>query len=236
MWASQESVNEAGDALVQQIALYVQTRQFDRALEILESHRFPDREREGDIHDLYVDAHLLRGLQSFRKENYAAVLSDFRAALKYPENLEMGRFSNPGRSAQIYCMIAHVLEEMGDSGQAEDYYRKALEAKQTEDISETTYYRGFALKSLGRTEEANAAFQSLIQDGKRSRTAGGAIGSSAKSGQKESHDAEVAKARYIQGLGFLGLGDVRRAEEKFLDALALDPNHVWARAGLNALE
>ena len=234
--ANQETVKLRDDALSQQISLYVQTKQYDRALEILGTHQFHVWEGEADIHDVYVDAHLLRGLENFRNENFTAVLSDFRSALEYPENLEVGAPLHPRRYPQIYCMIGHVLQELDRGGEAREFFQKAVDAKQIEGISEMSYYRGVALESLGRREEAEDVFQGLIQAAESDLTTEGGLDFFAKFGEKESRDARFAQARYIRGLGYLGQGQLERAKQDFTEAVALNPNHVWARAGLEALD
>lgn len=234
--ANQETVRRRDDALYQLIALYVQTGQFDRAIEILDGHRFHVWEGEADIHNLYMDAHLLRGLSNFGAENFAAVLADFKAALEYPENLEVGAPLHPRRAAQVYCMIAHVYRELGKTDQATEFFTKAVEAPQVDGISEITYYRGAALQSLGLEKEAAEVFASLIEAGEGELAAEGGADFFAKFGEKESRDARAAQARYVRGLGYLGSGDQDRARKDFSEAVSLNPNHVWAKAGLEALD
>ena len=133
-------------------------------------------------------------------------------------------------------MMAHVFLELGEPDRAKEFYKKAVEAKPADGVSEAAYYRGAALKGLGRDEEAEEVFKSLISAGETELGAGCGMDFSAESGEKESRDARIAQARYVRGLGYLGLGDLGKAREDLEEAVSLDPNHVWARVGLDALE
>jgi tetratricopeptide (TPR) repeat protein len=133
-------------------------------------------------------------------------------------------------------MIAHVYQELGKAEQATEFFTKAVEAAPVDGISELTYYRGAALQSLGRKREALEVFASLIEAGEGELTAEGGAGFFAKSSGKVSHDARVAQAHYLRGLGYLGLGDLDRARKDFSEAISLNPKHIWAKAGLEALE
>jgi len=86
-----KTVVKRDDALSREVALLVQTGQYDKAIKYLTTHHFNTWEGGGNIHDIYVDAFLLRGLDFFSKKNYTKALSDFQGALKYPRNLEVGR-------------------------------------------------------------------------------------------------------------------------------------------------
>jgi len=55
---------------------------------LLESHHFHVWEGGGRIHNVYVDAHLLRGQEHFAAARYREALKDYVAALDYPENLD----------------------------------------------------------------------------------------------------------------------------------------------------
>jgi tetratricopeptide (TPR) repeat protein len=133
-------------------------------------------------------------------------------------------------------MIAHVLQELGDSDQSLEFYGKAAGAKISEGISEITYYRGAALKSLGRAAEAAEVFESMVRAGESELAAEGGMDFFAKFGQKESRDVRIAHARYVRGLGYLGQGDLKRARKDFAEAVSLNPNHIWAKVGLEALD
>ncbi len=85
-----DAVARRGDALSREIGLLVELGRYDRAIELLSGHRFHVWEGGEGVHDLYVDAHLLRGRKSLEDGRARAALADFRAALEYPENLEVG--------------------------------------------------------------------------------------------------------------------------------------------------
>ena len=50
-----------------------------------------------------------------------------------------------------------------------------------------------------------------------------------------SRDMRLADNHYLAGLAYQGLGQLDEAKAEFIQALELDPGHVWARQHLASL-
>ncbi len=93
------------------------------------------------------------------------------------------------------------------------------------------YYRGQALKKLGRPDEAKPLFEALIARGTRElaeiETSTG-ISFFAKFGDLTTDEIRRSNAHYLVGLGYLGLEDKARAKAEFEEAARLDIYNLWA--------
>ncbi len=224
---NQNAVNARNDLLSREIVLYVLLGQYDRAIEWLDNHLFHVWEGRGEIHDIYVDAHLARGEEYFRGKKYPQALKDFEAALLYPKNLGVGEPRSRGRSSRVYYFIGTAHEALGNQAKAQEYYEKSAEAT-LRPGTEIAYYQGLALRKLGRENEAEQIFDRLVQTGMRSLETS-SPDYFAKFGEKQTEEARRAQAHYILGLGYLGKGNMARARQEFEKAVELNITH--RRAG-----
>ncbi|UCC23618.1 MAG: DUF5107 domain-containing protein, partial [Planctomycetota bacterium] len=65
------TVIQRDDSLLRKIMLLVQVGRYDDAIQFLTNHHFHTREGGGQVHDVYVDAYLLRGAEKFKNKNYS---------------------------------------------------------------------------------------------------------------------------------------------------------------------
>jgi len=217
------------DALQQEIVLYVQLGQYEKAIDLLSRRHFHVWEGGGDIHDVYINALLLRGRQHFAAKRYKQALADYAAALEYPENLEVGRPENPPRDGEIYFHLGTVYEALGDSAQARSHFEKAAGKS---DLAEPRYFQGLALRKLGQEGRAAQAFEGLIKSGREELDATSDSDYFAKFGERRPEAARIAHARYLIGLGYLGQGKRAEAKTEFEKVLEKNGNHLWAKANL----
>ncbi len=218
------------DALSREITLYVLLQQYDRAIELLASRHFHTWEGGGRIHNVYVDAHLLRGQKKLKDKRYLEALEDFEAALEYPENLEVGRPKRDKRTCQTYFFIGSAYEAFGDTQKAREYFEKSASVEVGR--SEYSYYKGLALKKLGQEDEAEKIFDELIGSAKPGPT----VTFFAKFGEKQAHNVRTANIHYMLGLAYLGKGIQEEAQAEFEKALDLNINHLWAGVHLSELK
>lgn len=228
-----ETVAQRDDALSREIILYVQTGQYDKAINLLHTHHFHVWEGGGEIHDVYVDAHLLRGLRKLESGIYEEALKDFEVALEYPENLEVGRPYRGVRlrDPQVYYYMGTTYEALGKENDAKICYEKAVSAKV--ELSELSYYQGLSLMKLGRREEADKIFDDLISFARERIEKGVGMDFFEKFGEKEFMQAQMAYYHYLLGLGYMGKGKLQEAKDNFKVALKLNPYHVWAKVHLS---
>jgi len=91
----------------------------------------------------------------------------------------------------------------------------------------------------GRNDEAGRLFDGLIASAEKrlaALSAGGTVDYFAKFGRRRPVHEQQAHAHYLSGLGHRGHARRARARAEFEKALALNPDHLWARAELARLE
>jgi len=230
---NQKAVNTRDDLLSREIVLYVLLGRYDKAIGWLDNHLFHVWEGRGEIHDVYVDAHIARGEKYFREKKYRQALGDFQAALLYPKNLGVGEPRGAGRAPQVNYYIGTAYEALGNREQAQDYYEKSAEAT-LRSGTEIAYYQALALKKIGRESEAEELFNGLIDTGRKSLESA-SPDYFAKFGEKRTEEARLAEAHYLLGLGYLGQGDQEQARAEFGKALELNITHRRAGKMLAAM-
>jgi tetratricopeptide (TPR) repeat protein len=225
-----DTIAKRDDALSREIELLVLLQQYDQAIELLAGRIFNTWEGGGQIHDVYVDAHLLRGQKKFDSKQYRLALNDFEAALEYPENLNVGRPERDRRTCQTFFFIGKAHEALGDNQKAKEYFEKSASVEVRR--SEYSYYKGLALKKLGQEDKAGKIFDELIASAKPEAE----VTFFAKFGEKQAHNVKTANTHYLLGLGYLGKGMQAEAKAQFEKAIELNINHLWARAHLSELK
>jgi tetratricopeptide (TPR) repeat protein len=218
------------DALAREIVLYVQLGRYDQAIDLLENHHFHIWEGGGVIHDVYVDAHLLRGQERFKAKKYQEALKDFEAALEYPNNLEVGKPFRDARASQVNYFIGTAHEALGRAEQARRCFEKSVAGQYG--WSEIGYCQGLAYRKLGQEREAIEVFDGLIKFGKERLAASAGLDFFEKFGEKQSEASRLAQAHYLLGLGQLGKGSKAEAQAEFEQVLKLNPNHIGAKTRL----
>ncbi len=222
------------DALSREIALLVQLGRYDKAIDLLSGHHFHVWEGGGQIHNVYVDAHLSRGEDYLIAGKYREALQDFLAALDYPQNLEVARPYRGGREPQIDYFIGAAYGALGDAERAREYFEKSVEQKY--EGSEIGYYQGLAFRKIGKNEEAKRMFEGLIRAGKERLETAPSMDFFAKFGEKQSVMIRTANAHYLLGLGYLGMDNKEEARAEFKKALEMNINHLGAKRQLERLE
>ncbi len=228
----QEVVARRDDALTREIGLLIvaglaDPPKLDRAVELLTTHHFRNWEGSGQIHNVYVDALLARGQVRFKAGQAGAALKDFRAALEYPANLEVGRARRSPRNAEIQYFLGLARATLGESAQAKEAF-EATVAGRGGGGSESDFFRALALLKLDRAADARPLFERLVKAGEDQLTCGEQPDYFAKFGEKQSDRVRQANAHYLIGLGRLGLGDTSPAKAEFKQTLELHPAHLGA--------
>lgn len=222
-----DTVAKRDDALTREIVLLTVAGQPERALELLRGRHFRNWEGSSQIHNVYVDACLARGQQLLAANQPGDALREFEAALEYPENLEVGRARRSPRTAQIQFFIGAAHEALRDAARAKAAFEQAV-AGRRESGSETAFYRGLALRKLGREDEAKTIFENLVKTGEEQLTRGDTPDYFAKFGERQSERVRQAGAHYLIALGRLGLGETAGADAAFKQVLELHPAHLGA--------
>lgn len=230
------TVVRRNDSFLRAIMTMVLTGHYDQAIDAMTSHHFHIREGGGKIHDVYMDAFLLRGIEHLRAGQAQAALDDFLAAGGYPENLSVGRPRNDPRAPQVAYYTARAYEALGNAEEAKAYDDKSAKQKDTQHWPKTQFYQAMAMAKLGDKTQAKALFEGLIETGTARIEHDESTDFFAKFGEQQARGARLASAHYLRGLGYLGTGRRETARLEFQQASTLNASDVWARAQLAAPE
>jgi tetratricopeptide (TPR) repeat protein len=229
-----ETVAKRNDSFLREIMVLVLVGRYDQAIDFLANNQFHVREGGGEIHDVYVDAHLLRGVRYLMNGKPEEALADFHAASEYPENLSVGRPQTDSRAPQVAYHIATAYEALGDAGKAKEFYTKS--AGQKGGRSEVRFYQGLSYLKLGQKSRADEIFDELIETGKQRLSEKPTEDFFAKFGEGQTPQARQASAHYMLALGYRGKGQADQAKAELEAAVKLNVSHLWAGAQLAELE
>jgi tetratricopeptide (TPR) repeat protein len=227
----------AGDVytmpLASEIELLALTGEYEKALAMMRSHRFRIWEGGEGLHTTFVDANVLRGRELLKAGKKEEARAFFEAAAEFPLNLEAKKYYASGRSCEVFYHQGIFHDAAGEPDAARRAFEKAVAERQYyHSYGIPHYYRGQALKKLGRPAEAKPLFEALIERGRRElaeiETSTG-ISFFAKFGDLTTDEIRRSKAHYLVGLGYLGLEDGARATAEFDEAARLDIYNLWAK-------
>jgi tetratricopeptide (TPR) repeat protein len=227
------TVAERDDSLSRVVLLWVLTGEYDKALELMKNRHFHNWEGSGGLRNAFEDAYLLRGLKAFSQGQHAKALSDYRAALEFPVNLENAWPYRGGRIAEIYYFAGTAHEALGETGKAQECYRNAINHRQSSQWSAQTYFQAMALKRLGESAKAEELLAGLLRFASGETSTG--VGFFAKFGEQLPLNVRRSGDHYLRGLAQLGMGDKDKARSEMKTALELDVNNIWARTQLSLI-
>ncbi|HLB72452.1 MAG TPA: DUF5107 domain-containing protein [Sedimentisphaerales bacterium] len=91
------------DVIIMLAQGYVDEQRYGDAIDLLESTPyFVNWEGQTITWDLFNKAHIERGRERLKNEDYTAALQDFEAALTYPDNIGVGRSNKPPEAPAQY--------------------------------------------------------------------------------------------------------------------------------------
>ncbi|MGW8314101.1 MAG: DUF5107 domain-containing protein [Bacteroidales bacterium] len=226
--------NNVSDALSREIMLLVQLEQYEEALQVLSDNYFKQWEGVSKAYNSYVDAHLILGWELMKQGRGEDALAQMKLAGEFPSNMMVAKPYRGGRSSEVAYFTGRVYEEMGEEELASASYASSVEERQALGLDEHYYYRACSLRELGMEKEAEDIFNGLIALGEQ-RLDSSRPDFFAKFGERETPEDKQSEAYYLMGLGYMGKGMDRKAEEMFSNAVELNVNHVWAARYLSEL-
>jgi len=142
---------------------YLLTGEHEKALRLLEENTFSPAEGYYGYWTLYVEANVMSGLKYLRKGDIERAIKAFSRGLEYPRNLGVGAPYQPLRhEAKQRFWIGQCYHLLGEYAKAKEYWESVLAQKYYR-IDEI-YYKGLALKALGRGEESVKMFNELRKE------------------------------------------------------------------------
>lgn len=227
-----DHVEKYQGALIREIMVLVLAGQYDRAIELMDGRTYYRQEDVNFIHELHVDAHLLKGLGYLANQGSEDALKHFRIADTYPDNQMIERPGSYDRNAQIYYYTGLAHEAMGQESLAQEWYSKACSEEAS---GQYQYYRGLAHRKIGNNSQAEDIFSDMIRDGQAQVAGAGEVDFFAKFDNDLNEYQRRGISYQIIALGYLGQGDKQMARQFLSKSLESDTNQVWSKAYLSSL-
>jgi tetratricopeptide (TPR) repeat protein len=187
----------------------------------------------------YVAAHILLGREMLEAGASHDALTHFQTAREYPKNLGEGKHALTLETHLDY-FSGVALKNLGREEEARKSWITASEARTGN--STMAFYKALALRGLGREAEAESLLKTLLEFASQQMEAVIQIDYFATSlANFLLFDDDLQKRNriecfYLRGLAKLGLGRVEESGADLREAVALDANHLWARAELERME
>jgi len=227
--AHRDVVARREETRLREITVQVLVGQYEQALASLENNFFHAQEGRDEIHDVYVDAHLLLGLQLLAQGQAETALQHFQKAADYPENLSVGRPKNDPRAPQIAYCAGLACEALGQTNEATQHFTQSASQTETDAWPETRFYQAQSLAKLGDASGAAKIYDQLAEDARKRLEEQGSADFFAKFGQEQSRRSRLATAHYLLGLALSGKGSTTDAARELTQAVEMNLSHPWAR-------
>ena len=221
------------DSFLREITVQVLIGQYAQALEYLENNFFHAQEGRDEIHDVYVDAHLLEGLQLLAARSQAE-----SSTPALPEGGRLSRESVGGtaeeRSASTSDRVLRGLglrSAVGQANEATQYFTQSAEPDgNRRPWPETRFYQALSLAKLGDSRGGRQDLRSAGERRAASDWRSKVRPTSSRSLDKSRRAAaSLATAHYLLGLGLLGKGNQAEAAQELEQAVEMNLSHPWAR-------
>lgn len=234
-------VESRDDLLVAYIEVMNGLGEYKKVIDVLMGHRFhPWEGGEGKIPTQHIEARIgiAKKLIKLRKNREA--VEHLEAALTYYENFGEGKLAD-AQENNIYYYLGIAYAEF-DKDQAILCLKKASAGLfeptgaiyYNDQPPHMIFYQGLALRALGNEDEARSRFSKLVSYGEEHLYEKQTMDYFAVSlpdflvFETNLDDKNRVHCHYMMGLGYLGLGDTKRAEKAFKSVLEISPNHYGA--------
>ncbi len=218
----------------------------DEALDILMRHTFhPWEGGEGKVAAQYVASHVEIARRALLESQYETAIGHLEQALVYPPHLGEGKLAG-AHDNHVYYFLGEAYRRSGDDERANSYFEKAtlgsLEPTSpmyyNDQPPEMIFYQGMARRALGRAlgrlDDADAIFRSLVSYGRDHMDDDVQMDYFAVSlpdflvFDTDLRERNRLHCHFMIGLGLLGQGDQAEAQREFDAVLARQPDHLGA--------
>jgi tetratricopeptide (TPR) repeat protein len=227
-------VDQRDDLSLVFISLLIIHGRLQEALEILINRDFhPWEGGEGKVTEQYVVCLLELAKESIKAKEYSLALKYIESAKSYPNNLNEGKIFGAAEN-DIYYYLGVAYEGLGLTNEAKYHFSQAAEGSVSlrkpllynETLIMKVFYKGLALKKIGRDEEALLLFKGMVSLGKTQINEDVKPDFFAVSTPDFSNlTFDINKnnrinCNYLAGLGYLGLGQFQEALFHFESVLS----------------
>ena len=170
----QALVSDRDDLYLEQITLYNQLGQFEKAYGLIMRRKFhPWEGGEGKVTGQYVFSLTKMAKQLIQDREYEKAIDLLTKAQVYPENLGEGKLYGAQENA-IFYELGNAHSGLGETEKARRCWEMASSGIgepapaifYNDQQPDTIFYQGMALIKLGKTDEAKNRFNKLIDFGK----------------------------------------------------------------------
>lgn len=232
-------VEQRDDVYLERATLYNQTRNYQKAIELINNRIFhPWEGGEGKVPAQFQIARVELAKQYIADNKYDEAIKLLKECLEYPHNLGEGKLHG-AQENDFHYWLGCAYEGLGQIDKAKSYWELAKDGNSepaaaifyNDQKPDKIFYQGLALLKLGRIEEAHNRFDKLIAFG-------------------DAHLDELIKldyfavslpdlliwdddltyrnkihCHYMLGLGYLGYDNIEKANYHLEEAAKMDVNH-----------
>ena len=220
-----KTVMKHDDAVMRLLSIYNEKGLYDKASKILENRYFHSWEGGGEIHTVYVNTHMLKGMTLLKKKNYQKAISELDLAQQYPTNLEVAPSNNGGYTAKACYLQGVAYEALGKADLAKAAFEKSAAAK-VRYTTDLPYYQIKSMRKLEMTAEADSAMEQMLAY--REKMKQNMIDNYAKFGVARQNVRE-SNMNFFNGMIEELQGDKTKAKQLFAEAAKLNPGNIWAK-------
>lgn len=232
------------DLCIERITLYNLLGRYDEAKALIDSRKFhPWEGGEGKITTQYVYCRVQLARKALQEKRYADALALLNETDSYPHNLGEGKLINAEEN-DIWYYKGLAYRGLGDEESAIRYFRKATVGSQepqqaffyNDPQPDKIFFQGLAWRALGQEGKAHGCFYKLIKHGEKHLFDNCRIDYFAVSlpdlaiWEEDLNKRNRIHCNYVMGLGYLGLGEVEKADKHLNEVEALDINHQGVRS------
>ncbi|MDR2039590.1 MAG: DUF5107 domain-containing protein [Bacteroidales bacterium] len=222
-----DQVEQRDDLFIERITLYNQLGEYETARRLINSRHFhPWEGGEGKVTGQYVLCRVQLAKKAIREQQFGIALELLQETEQYPYNLGEGKLANAEEN-DVHYYMGLSYRGLGDEDKASEYFWKAThgsaEPQQAfyynDQQPDKIYYQGLAWRALGDENKARGRFYKLIAHGKKHLFDDCKIDYFAVSlpdlviWEEDLNQRNKNHCYYIMGLGYLGLGEQKKAEE-----------------------
>ena len=192
----------------------------------MDTRHFHLWEGGGQVHDIYVDSHMLKGMQLLKGKQYKEAIREFDLANQYPANLEVAPSLRGGYEAKVYYLSGIAYEAMKQADKAWECFEKSAETHFRDHLTDLNYYKIKSLRKLNKNEKADAVLSNMQKTLERMQQ--NLMDSYAKFGEAN-QNVQQSNISYYSGLIHLLLNNPSAAKNDFNQAIQLYPGNIWAK-------
>lgn len=234
-----ELVIQRDDVYLERITLYNLLGKHQKALTLLQNRQFhPWEGGEGKVAGQYLISLIEIAKQQLHEGDCAGAIANLQQAQHYPDNLGEGKLDG-AQENDIHYWLGVAYEKMGSLPEARSWWQRAAEGLDepaaaifyNDQQPDKIFYQGLALLKLDEAEAAQRRFEKLLVYGKEHISDSISIDYFAVSlpdlmiWEDDLDKRNKYHCLYMQGLGYLGLGEKDAAEGVFRDVLEEEKGH-----------